>query len=264
MISARDALLAAGAIWIGCASVSDGQAFVPTAGGGRTNTTASWMVEAGPAVAPFGHLVFCRRHPGECRAEPARVRRAPVLTRSRRMELDTVNRRVNQRIHAANDGAVDTWSLAARYGDCEDFAIAKRHELIERGWPAGALLLATARIPGGVNHAVLVVHTSDGDYVLDNLRTGVTAWSALPYRWLKRQSRTNPKRWVSLRPGRTDTATAGLSRRSRFSDQLKGPVLPRPRPILDAADRQAHGARQTEVIADRSGIASGAEAADRI
>ena len=261
MKGASATILASMAGWMSLVSLSNGHAFVPTAGD-QTDTAASWMAEAGPAVAPFGHLVFCKRHPGECRPQTASIHHAPLLTRTRRAELDVVNRRINRRIHAAKDGSVDTWSLATRYGDCEDFAIAKRHELMARGWPASALLLATARIPGGINHAVLVVHTHDGDYVLDNLRSGVTRWNALPYRWLKRQSRTNPRRWVALRSGGSGAAMARVSPHRHYPQRINGSALPRARPILDAADRQGNGARQADIAARHIGRGVGPD--DRI
>ncbi len=45
----------------------------------------------------------------------------------------------------ANVGKDDDWRVPTAYGDCEDFAILKKRELLKRGWPAAALLL-TVRV----------------------------------------------------------------------------------------------------------------------
>jgi hypothetical protein len=44
-------------------------------------------------------------------------------------------------------------------------------------------------------HAVLVAHTGEGDFVLDNRSAYVTPWAKAPYIWVKRQSQEDPMRW---------------------------------------------------------------------
>jgi predicted transglutaminase-like cysteine proteinase len=83
-------------------------------------------------------------------------------------------------------------------GNCVQFALEKRRELIRRGWPPGALPLATAVTPAGVGHLVLVVVSTDGDWVLDNLRNDVVRWEELPYHWIKRQQDASMLDWVSV------------------------------------------------------------------
>ncbi len=56
-------------------------------------------------------------------------------------------------------------------GDCEDIALLKRRDLIEKGWPVGALLMTVVRQANGEGHAVLTVLTDRGDLVLDNLKS---------------------------------------------------------------------------------------------
>jgi len=58
--------------------------------------------------------------------------------------------------------------------------VTKRSQLIDKGWPATALLIAMARVPSGEMHAVLVVVTDKGELVLDNLRSEIVSWRALP------------------------------------------------------------------------------------
>lgn len=114
-------------------------------------------------------------------------------------ELSQVNVAVNARIkeHSdrANVGKDDDWRVPARYEDCEDYAIAKKRELLKCGWPASALLLTVARFPGG-GHTVLTVRTSEGDLVLDNQTNAVRDWSrTTPYVYLARQSQLDGSRW---------------------------------------------------------------------
>ena len=54
-------------------------------------------------------------------------------------ELDEVNRRVNQTIRPQTDiehyGIEDYWTIPKDgKGDCEDYALLKRHLLISMGW----------------------------------------------------------------------------------------------------------------------------------
>ena len=48
----------------------------------------------------------------------------------------------------------------------------ERRDLIEKGWPVGALLITVVRQRNGEGHAVLTVETDRGDLVLDSLQLG--------------------------------------------------------------------------------------------
>ena len=100
-------------------------------------------------------------------------RPAPVtLTKARKAELAKVNREVNRAIRPQenpNGVTAEEWLVAPRDGDCNDFAVTKRHELLARGWPSRSLLLAEAVVASGEHHLVLVVRTREDDVVLDNL-----------------------------------------------------------------------------------------------
>jgi predicted transglutaminase-like cysteine proteinase len=69
-----------------------------------------------------------------------------------------VNRRVSERSDLSVTGNADEWDLPKDRGDCEDFAILKKSELLRLGWPGSALLLTVAR-RGGEGHTVLTVRT---------------------------------------------------------------------------------------------------------
>ena len=123
--------------------------------------------------------------------------------------LDDVNRQVNNSVTQVTDidgfGVVENWripnlnSFTRDIGDCEDFALAKRKVLMERyGFNRNALSISVLRRPQGDVHAVLMVRTSYGDYVLDNLERDVLPWHKTGYQWLKKQSFGNPSKWISL------------------------------------------------------------------
>lgn len=120
--------------------------------------------------------------------------------------LRQINNAENRRIQSVPDaqywGRADLWIApegVGAIGDCEDYALAKRRELIRAGLPASALSMAMVRTWRGEDHAVLVVSTQTEDYVLDNLIGDVRPWRKAPYTWLSRQSANNPLIWRSVK-----------------------------------------------------------------
>jgi predicted transglutaminase-like cysteine proteinase len=122
--------------------------------------------------------------------------------------LRTANDHVNDLMRATTDvrtyGVADYWNdpvlVRGVRGDCEDFALEKRRVLIEHGVPAGALSIAIVTTRQGEEHAVLVVTTDAGDYVLDNLTFDVRPWRRTGYTWISRQGPGDDLGWVSLTP----------------------------------------------------------------
>ena len=161
---------------------------------------AQFIAERHPTLAPFSHVLFCKENPGECSGRGSRDV-VVTITADKADELERVNRQVNRAIRPRHDRAGvlgDRWSLAPQDGDCEDYALTKRHRLVALGWPASALRLAVVTTRQGEGHAVLVVKTSAGDLVLDN-RTGlIKPWRDTGLRWVKIQSSENPRMWFSL------------------------------------------------------------------
>ena len=145
----------------------------------------------GKGFAPPAYHDFCRRNGALCGAgSGARIIR---LDAGKRAELERLNLSVNRRIIERSDRAVhgvdDDWSLPVKVGDCEDFAILKKWELMKRGWPSAALLLTVARQRfSNEGHVVLTVRTSAGDLVLDSRTNAIKDWSRTPYRYYARQS----------------------------------------------------------------------------
>src|SRR6516225_4937317 len=106
-------------------------------------------------------------------------------------------------------GVVERWNYPDDgYGDCEDYALEKRKLLMKAGWPREALLMTVVRDHNGTGHAVLTVKSDRGEYVLDNQTNDISLWSDTSYRFVKRQSQSDPNVWVSLGEPRAAPATA--------------------------------------------------------
>jgi predicted transglutaminase-like cysteine proteinase len=158
----------------------------------------SAMPIGGSALAPPAFYEFCSRDRQRCNSTSGG--KIVKLTARLKAELRKVNSAVNGRIREQSDqetnGADDYWELPGRVGDCEDFAIAKKHELMQRGWPASALLITVARMPSDDDgHTVLTVRTTAGDLILDSRRDAVSNWRRTPYRYFARQSQRATGQW---------------------------------------------------------------------
>jgi predicted transglutaminase-like cysteine proteinase len=129
-------------------------------------------------------------------------RGGPVqLTEERWTDLREVNKAVNQDIIPERNElglAAETWLISPNRGDCNDYAVTKRHQLLDRGWPARALLLSEVVVASGEHHLVLVVRTKNGDLVLDNLNPQIKPWSRVPYRWVRIQKPDNTRLWATI------------------------------------------------------------------
>lgn len=174
----------------------------------------------GETSVPFGWAEFCQRYAGECQegsgaqdiaATPANLRK-----------IARVNAWVNRNIAPVSDkdhfGSVEQWDYPSdNKGDCEDYALLKRHMLIAMGFPRSALLMTVVKEANGDGHSLLTVKTDKGDYVLDNLNDSVKLWTVTPYRFVKRQSQESQNVWVSLgaptaAPAYVSNKDAGLRR----------------------------------------------------
>jgi predicted transglutaminase-like cysteine proteinase len=125
-------------------------------------------------------------------------------------QLEQVQQQVNEKVRFESDmakyGLDEYWETADDTGDCEDIALAKRKMLLDQGWPAEALRMATAVDEQGQLHAVLTVdvtyaHGRRGTYVLDNRFNHVEPWQVLSeygYAWVERMNATG-RGWTSLR-----------------------------------------------------------------
>jgi predicted transglutaminase-like cysteine proteinase len=166
-----------------------------------------------PALAPLQHVRFCLRYPPDCKSEP---------TENERIDLTAATRELLERInHSANISIIptpkrygpnleDRWTIAPEMGDCNDYAVTKRHELVKSGLPARALRLAVVRTASGIGHLVLVAVTTKGDLVMDDLTETIRPWQSTNYYWLKIQSAADAKLWYEIK--RPMTVKPSISR----------------------------------------------------
>ncbi|UMY17718.1 transglutaminase-like cysteine peptidase [Methylobacterium organophilum] len=170
------------------------------------------VAEEGAAARPVAAWNdFCNRMPAECTvntAEPEKITLTPAVWRM----LSGVTRRVNARIKPITDmahwGVVDRWDYPDDgFGDCEDMQLLKRRMLVERGLPRRALRMTVVIDDIGEGHAVLMVRTDRGDFILDNKTNAVLAWQNTGYSFIKREGQEG-KAWVSLNNGASPVTTA--------------------------------------------------------
>jgi len=155
-----------------------------------------------PARAPIGWVEFCVEYKNECNTRPSAPRDV-VLTAKAWSDLVKVNKWVNDSIQPVTD--LDHWGVVERWnypddgkGDCEDYVLLKRRMLMQAGWPREALLITVVRDKKDEGHAVLTVKTNRGEFVLDNQESEVLSWNKTGYRFVKRQSQSDPNIWVTL------------------------------------------------------------------
>ena len=167
-----------------------------------------------PVLPPIGHSRFCLRYPDDCKVHGIDFRRRNIaLTPERWDELNSINHQVNRDIVAERtpgNGLTEEWLISPAAGDCKDYAITKRHELLARGWPSRALLLSEVVVPSGEHHLILVVRTKDADLVLDNLNANVRPVAIMyrQYQWVRIETTQNPMFWARARtPASVRTAT---------------------------------------------------------
>ncbi len=166
---------------------------------------ATPMVVEGVSKAPIGWVDFCKANPADCAAAPAKAVRMR-LTQARYAELDRINRMVNITVEPVTDqelyGVEEKWTYPVDgKGDCEDYVLEKRRQLIAAGWPRQALLITVVRDLKGDGHAILTVATDKGDYALDNQADDVKPWFDTGYTFIKRQSQIDQNQWVLLGDG---------------------------------------------------------------
>jgi predicted transglutaminase-like cysteine proteinase len=172
----------------------------------------SAAIEKNGGARPVAAWVdFCRRHPTECTvdtSEPATIAMTSEVWRT----ILSVNRRTNARIKPKTDmehwGVVDRWDFPEDgYGDCEDYQLLKRKLLAERGLSRRAMRMTVVIDDLGEGHAVLMIRTDRGDYILDNKTSAVLPWRDTGYTYVKREGQDSTA-WVSLGGVGSPVATA--------------------------------------------------------
>lgn len=150
---------------------------------------------------PTQYLYFCDKNPEHCTLS------GPAIlewTEDVATTLESINRAVNAEITFQPDwdarGVEELWCFpVGGAGDCEDYALEKRRRLVALGLPGASLTLAivhhTERL---FSHTLLLVETTAGTYVLDNLDDGLRCWNEVPYRYERREGLDG--RWLRYHP----------------------------------------------------------------
>jgi predicted transglutaminase-like cysteine proteinase len=186
---AAGVLLATAALLGACASRPVGDA----GSGGQVTRRAS-LDPRKLELAPLDYTRFCLRHAADCELG---VPEAVIdMTPEVETEIRRINRDVNQRIRPVKQ--TSDWQIDPAAGNCNDYVVTKRHELLASGLPASALLIAVVRTPAGEGHLVLIVRTDRGDLVLDNLTGEIRRRGDTTYAWLKRQSASHAALWERM------------------------------------------------------------------
>ncbi len=153
-------------------------------------------------AAAVGWVEFCAEHSRECDVQDQEPRDV-VLNPKVWSSLVRINDWVNQAIRPITDvehwGTIEKWSYPDDgYGDCEDYVLLKRRMLIEAGWPRSALLITVVRDRKGRRS-----RRPDGPHRQGRIHSRQPerqdpALGRHGYRFVKRQSQTDPNTWVAL------------------------------------------------------------------
>jgi predicted transglutaminase-like cysteine proteinase len=155
----------------------------------------------GDARAPYAWVDFCKKYPVECRVNTGEVDRIE-LTPKVWKQIVAMNTRINREIDPVTDmehwGVVDRWDMAEDgRGDCEEYVLVKRKKLAEAGIPRRAMLVTVVIDEENAGHAVLMIRTDRGDFILDNKRNSVLTWQQTGYVYVKREAQDRVA-WTSL------------------------------------------------------------------
>jgi predicted transglutaminase-like cysteine proteinase len=172
-------------------------------GGGSALQAAAVM----PAPNPVGASDFCAAMPAAsaqpfwdnfCQGDANPV--AVALTPEHWDELASIQRQVDGSIAY---GSTSSWDPLASVGDCKTYSAATALALLQHGWPAGAIRIATAFVNDGsaqqgASHAVVLVDTDKGTIVLDSRQAGPRPWESLSYIWLSAEVPGSHGNWNLL------------------------------------------------------------------
>ena len=177
---------------------------------GMTVVAASPAYAAGKTIlatksvsAPLGARGVCQRYAWACATS---TQGSVTDPRAQLAVAARVNIAVNRSVREVTDERQyrrrEHWALPTRQGgDCEDFALLKKRELIRAGVAPGQLLIATVLDRRRQAHAVLVLRTGAGDYVLDNLTNRIKPWNKTGYSFLRMQDPRAASGWKLVMRG---------------------------------------------------------------
>lgn len=168
----------------------------------EAGTGDRFLVPQKSTIEPAGFSGLCARYTWVCKQSSG-----ATMSDANALKLaETVNLHVNRSVREIADvrqyGKVEHWALPTkRGGDCEDLVLLKKKLLVARGIASKRLLMSTVLDKQLKSHAVLVLRTSKGDYVLDNLTNDILPWTDTGYTFLKLQNPKALSRWHAVMSG---------------------------------------------------------------
>lgn len=177
---------------------------------GCATSNVKWPTSTRPAMAigatvdaPAGFKAFCERNLESCIGHHSTANYSEIGDDAMMSLLKRINEMVNGGVRQVPDqteyGVAEYWRRSGvgfgATGDCEDLAIEKRERLLAAGVSPERLYYATAYRRGLGLHAVLIAATTHGELVLDSRTPYLHRWNDVPYIWVSRQSRTDPRQW---------------------------------------------------------------------
>jgi predicted transglutaminase-like cysteine proteinase len=193
-------------------------AILAAAAGGAAGQGQALPPVSGASAPPVGVArpvpgwrVFCEQHPDDCNVDPDEPDTV-TLSREVWQQILAVNARVNASVRPLGDdthwGVVDSWDYPTDgFGDCEDYQLLKRKLLVEAGLPRRALRITVVIDERGEGHAVLMVRTDRGEFILDNKTKAVLPWYKTGYVFVKREG-SDGAGWISLGGATSPVTTA--------------------------------------------------------
>jgi len=134
---------------------------------------------------------FCDRHPSSCDLSGPHL---VDFTSDTLQLLASANAEINRAIDCRmSDKELfdleEYWAFPSDgLGDCEDIALFKRERLVELGLPRGAITIAIVHHRVNMSsHAVLLVETTAGTYLLNMFTDDVVLWHKAPYNFEARE-----------------------------------------------------------------------------
>jgi predicted transglutaminase-like cysteine proteinase len=169
------------------------------AGSAADASEGSFLKIVAASPPPTGARQLCRQYNWACSGKAS----VSMSSRQEMQIIQRVNRQVNATTRSVTDlsqyRTAERWALpTSRGGDCEDFALLKKRDLIRAGVDPSKLLIATVLDAQRNSHAVLVYRSAAGDLVLDNLTNQIKPWSATQYLFLRMQNPRKPSGWVGV------------------------------------------------------------------
>ena len=158
-------------------------------------------------LEPMGWTIFKNNYPqyiGTADHEPP-MQWSPVVARW----VGALKPDVNTGIEAQPDRdskLLDPWDVWPKIGNCCDYTVTKRAEMLDEHKPASCLLIAEIELTPTLHHLVLVLRTTNGLIVLDNRTPALMSLQDTGYKVVRMQSSKNFGWWI------TETAAAGLQR----------------------------------------------------